>query len=105
VLEGLIKGETFPDFTALRQVMRKEIRYDQQLGKNDNLEQQRLRELHDSRIKDLNNIVKSWVYYAHTKYQPTLNTARLLVPDNIQGAVVLDATASSNVLYELFKPA
>ena len=74
--------------------MRKEIRYDQQLGKNDNLEQQRLRELHDSRIKDLNNIVKSWVYYAHTEYQPTLNTARLLVPDNIQGAVVLDATAS-----------
>ena len=105
VLESLIKGETFPDFTALRQVMRKEIRYDQQLGKNDNLEQQRLRELHDSRIKDLNNIVKSWVYYAHTEYQPTLNTARLLVPDNIQGAVVLDATASSNFLYELFKPA
>ena len=105
VLEALIKGETFPDFTALRQVMRKEIRYDQQLGKNDNLEQQRLRELHDSRIRDLNNIVKSWVYYAHTEYQPTLNTARLLVPDNIQGAVVLDATASSNVLYELFKSA
>lgn len=105
VLEALIKGKTFPDFTALRQVMRKEIRYDQQLGKNDNLEQQRLRELHDSRIRDLNNIVKSWVYYAHTEYQPTLNTARLLVPDNIQGAVVLDATASSNVLYELFKSA
>ena len=105
VLEALIKGKTFPDFTALRQVMRKEIRYDHQLGKNDNLEQQRLRELHDSRIRDLNNIVKSWVYYAHTEYQPTLNTARLLVPDNIQGAVVLDATASSNVLYELFKSA
>ena len=105
VLEALIKGETLPDFTALRQVMRKEIRYDQQLGKNDNLEQQRLRELHDSRIRDLNNIVKSWIYYAHTEYQPTLNTARLLVPENIQGAVVLDATASSNVLYELFKSA
>jgi hypothetical protein len=105
VLEGLIKGETFPDFTSLRQVMRKEIRYDQQLGKNDNLEQQRLRELHDSRIRDLNNIVKSWIYYAHTKCGPALNTARLLVPENIQGAIVLDATASSNVLYELFKPA
>jgi len=105
VLEGLIKGETFPDFTALRQVMRKEIRYDQQSGKHDNIEQQRLREIHDSRIRDLNNIIKSWIYYAHTEYQPTLNTARLLVPENIQGAVVLDATASSNVIYELFKPA
>jgi len=30
ILEDLIKGETFTDFTALRQVMRKEIRYDQQ---------------------------------------------------------------------------
>ena len=95
ILEGLIKGETFPDFTALRQVMRKEIKYDQQSGKHDNIEQQRLREIHDSRIRDLNNIIKSWIYYAHTEYQPTLNTARLLVPDNIQGAVVLDATASS----------
>ena len=85
--------------------MREEIRYDQLLCKTDNLEQQRLRELHDSRIRDLNNIIKSWIYYAHTEYQPTLNTARLLVPDNVQGAVVLDATASSNVLYDLFKPA
>ena len=57
ILEDLIKGETFPDFTALRQVMRKEIRYDQQSGKHDNIEQQRLREIHDSRIRDLNNIV------------------------------------------------
>ena len=105
ILESLIKEGTVPDFTALRQVMREEIRYDQLLCKTDNLEQQRLRELHDSRIRDLNNIIKSWIYYAHTEYQPTLNTARLLVPDNVQGAVVLDATASSNVLYDLFKPA
>jgi hypothetical protein len=105
VLENLIKEEIVPDFTGLRRAMREEIRYDLQSGKSDNLEQQRLRELHDSIIRDLNNIIKSWVYYAHTKYEPTLNTARLLVPDDIQGAVVLDATASSNVLYELFKPA
>jgi len=105
ILESLIKEETVPDFTALRQIMREEIRYDQLLCKTDNLEQQRLRELHDSRIRDLNNIIKSWIYYAHTEYQPTLNTARLLVPDNVQGAVVLDATASSNILYDLFKPA
>ena len=105
ILESLIKEGTVPDFTALRQIMREEIRYDQLLCKTDNLEQQRLRELHDSRIRDLNNIIKSWIYYAHTEYQPTLNTARLLVPDNVQGAVVLDATASSNVLYDLFKPA
>ena len=105
VLESLIRDEIAPNFTGLRRAMREEIRYDLQSGKNDNLEQQRLRELHDSRIRDLNNIIKSWVYYAHTEYQPTLNTARLLVPDNIQGAVVLDATASSNVLYELFPPA
>jgi DEAD/DEAH box helicase len=105
ILKSLIEEEVTCDFIGLRKAMRAGIRYDNQSGKSDNLEQQRLRELHDTRIRDLDNIVKSWVYYAHTEYQPTLNTARLLVPDNIQGAVVLDATASSNVLYKLFKPA
>ena len=57
VLESLIKEEIVPDFTGLRKTMREEIRYDLQSGKNDNLEQQRLRELHDSRIRDLNNII------------------------------------------------
>jgi hypothetical protein len=31
---GFVKGETFPDFKALQQVMRKEIRYGQQLEKS-----------------------------------------------------------------------
>jgi RAD3-like DEAD/DEAH box helicase len=105
ILESLIKDETTLDFIALRKVMREEIRYDLQLLKNDPLEQQRLRELHDGRIKDLSNIIKSWVYYARGEFDATINTARLLVPEDIQGAIILDATASSNVLYQLFKPA
>ena len=105
ILGDLIKNKKVLCFTGLRQAMRKEIRYDHLLGKSDNLEQQTQRETHDLRIRDLVNIIKSWVYYAHVNRQPTLNTARLLVPDHIQGAVVLDATASRNVLYELFPPA
>lgn len=46
------------------------------------------------------------MYYAKVpKHGHTLNTSRLAVPLNFKGAVVLDATASSNVTYELFKKA
>jgi hypothetical protein len=56
-------------------------------------------------MEDLEDIVQSWVYYAHVNGQPTLNTARLIIPDYMQGAAVLDATAGRNVMYELFPPA
>jgi hypothetical protein len=102
--EDLIKNKKVLSFTGLRQAMRKETKYDELLGKTDNLERQRLREIHDLVIRDLDNIIKSWAYYAHVNHQPALHTARLLVPDFVQGAVVLDATANRNVLYELFPP-
>ena len=60
---------------------------------------------HDERIKNLNNIFRSWRYYASAEAKPTFNTARLLVPDDVKGAVVFDATASSNVIYKLFDQA
>jgi hypothetical protein len=102
VLDKLIEKEKIPDFSALREAMRKEVNYDHQILKSDSQEKRRLSQIHDNRIKSLHTIFKSWVYYAHCDFQPSLNTARLLVPEGVKGAVVLDATASSNVLYELF---
>ncbi len=97
--------EAPPDFTPLRKALRERARYDHQLGKNDLRENERLKKLHDERLKSLDCILKSWLYYAKVLSKHTLNTARLLVPEDVKGAVVLDATASSSVLYELFKPA
>ncbi len=65
----------------------------------------RLRKLHDARLKSVHGILRSWAYYAKKKGIPTLNTARLLVPEDVKGAVILDATASSNVLLDIWKDA
>ena len=104
VLDKILKEGEIPDLDALRKDMRT-IEYDKQLGKNDALERQRLMMRHDERIKNLNNIFRSWRYYASAEAKPTFNTARLLVPDDVKGAVVLDATASSDVIYKLFDQA
>ena len=104
VLDKILKEGEIPDLDALRKDMRT-IKYDKQLGKNDALERQRLMMRHDQRIKNLNNIFRSWRYYASYESKPTFNTARLLVPDKVKGAVVLDATASSDLIYKLFDQA
>lgn len=46
--------------------------------------------------------VNQWRFYSKRGKVHTANTSALLVPDNIKGAVVLDATASQNLLYRLF---
>ena len=104
VLDKILKEGEIPDLDALRKDMRT-IKYDKQLGKNDALERQRLMMRHDQRIKNLNNIFRSWRYYASYESKPTFHTARLLVPDKVKGAVVLDATASSDLIYKLFDQA
>jgi hypothetical protein len=104
VLEKIIKEDKLPDLDALRKEMRT-IEYDKQQGKSDALERQRLSRIHDERIKNLNNIFKSWQYYVSSESKPTLNTARLLIPDDVKGAVVLDATANCDLIYKLFNQA
>ena len=44
----------------------------------------------------------SWVWQMKYQGNLTFNTARLLVPQDVKGAVVLDATADTNVFYEVF---
>jgi hypothetical protein len=92
------------DFGGLRAAL-KGVRFDLQTCKHDPSERARLSQVHDARLRSLQHIVAQWVYYARVENRNTLNTARLLVPDAVKGAVVLDATASSSVLYELFEHA
>lgn len=105
LLKEMVKVGTAPDITALRAALR-EVPFDRQLRKSDPEECARLLAIHDKRLKSLQHIFKNWIFHAKTFDEGhSLNTARLLVPDNVKGAVVLDATASANVLYELFKQA
>jgi DEAD/DEAH box helicase len=89
-----------PGFMALINDL-KGIQFDHQINKNDPMERQRLRQIHEKRLKDLYYIHRHWAYYANHKDHHTLNTARLLVPEGIKGCVVMDATASTNKVYDL----
>jgi predicted Rdx family selenoprotein len=104
IKERITQGKT-PDLSELRRYLRDTVRFDRQIGKNDLKENERLCKYHDERLKSLHSIFRSWVYYAKIDGRHTLNTARLLIPEGVKGAVVLDATASSNVLYEVFDDA
>src|SRR5690606_8705390 len=53
-------------------------------------------------LSSVDALYQSWFYYNKDNSKPTFNTARLLVPKNARGAVILDATAGCNVMYELF---
>lgn len=102
LLREMVKQGTPPDYTALRTDLRS-VRFDLQQHRSDLLENSRLVKLHDNRLKQIDTIFRSWSYYAKSGVDGhTLNTARLLVPEVSKGAVVLDATAIHDVIYELF---
>jgi hypothetical protein len=54
-------------------------------------------------LQDIQATFSSWNWYAHKVTGPSINTARLIVPDDIAGAVVLDATAGTSLAYRLFE--
>jgi hypothetical protein len=89
-----------PDLSKLIEALR-EVRFDSQIGKEDILECERLRRRHESRLKSLHYLFRSWTYYSKHSIDHQFNTARLLIPEGIKGCVVMDATASTNVVYEL----
>lgn len=59
----------------------------------------------DGRFKSVHHLLREYNYSARVDGKDTLSTSRLLIPDNVKGACVLDATASSNLIYQLFKSA
>ena len=90
------------DFTGLSKAIRDNVRIDRAiLLRNDPDEDDRLKRIYDKTLRSLNALLKSWLWYARTNMTHTLNTARLLIPEDVKGAVILDATASTNVNYEL----
>jgi hypothetical protein len=59
---------------------------------------------HQKRLSNLAQMYRDWSYYSKHGKDHTLKSARMLLPkDGIQGAVVMDATASANRVYSLHK--
>jgi hypothetical protein len=59
---------------------------------------------HEERLNNAAQIYRDWSYYSKQGKEQTLKSARLLLPkEGIRGAVIMDATASANKVYGLFK--
>jgi len=101
--DGLVPLRDDLDFTYLRQALR-EVRLDHLLLRRDDLgENKRLAQGYDQIIKGIHLTIDNWNWYAKKRKAHTMNTARLIVPEEVMGAVVLDATASSSLIYQLFE--
>lgn len=89
------------DFTSFKQAL-KEISYDSMLFKRDAMENMRLYQKCMDITSSIDSLFKSFIFYSKNQTKPTFNTARLLVPPDIKGAVIFDATATSNPVYDVF---
>lgn len=94
-----------PDLTEFRKAFRERFSDAYVLRLKDQRALEAVRTRHDNRLRSLHALFRTWQYYARIEGRDTLNTARLLVPDNMNGVVVMDATASRNVVYEVFSKA
>lgn len=86
----------------LRRAMRS-IRYDHLSGVTDGVLHRRMAESVDETLKDAQGILERWAYYAKRGNEHSFNSSEFLIPLDVPGPVVLDATASQNFLYDLFE--
>lgn len=56
-------------------------------------------------LQGVDMLLEQWAWYSRKLGKDTLNVAKLIVPDGLRGPVVLDATASQNLTWELFQEA
>jgi len=92
------------DFWGLRRAL-KEYSFDKAIGTRNTLVDDLLWRRSEKTLLAIEAIFKSWVYYVKDQNVHTLNTSKLLLPEDARGAVIMDATASCNVIYDLFKEA
>jgi hypothetical protein len=109
MLESLMlspEGDKYfpPDFRELREAIKKTQQTQFRQGNRSTSEDIR-REL-DELIRDADAVWRNdWVWQTKQQGAITLSTAKLLIPEDVKGAVVLDATAGHNVFYEVFDKA
>ena len=98
------RSEPALSFAALSEAMHR-VRLDEQLSKRDDDENRRLHMMVRDWLSTADALYGSWFYHSKQLNMPTFNTAKLMIPEESSPAVILDATASCNVLYRLFDKA
>jgi hypothetical protein len=93
-----------PDMAAIQQAM-KSLPYDTMvLNEHNASSRDRIwRKVRDILIQ-AEAVMEQWAYYAKKGNEHSINSASFLIPWDVPGPVVLDATANANFLWDLFGP-
>jgi hypothetical protein len=101
--KGNLRMPAIYDMTELRREL-PSLRLDRRFALRSDAKEQAFQvERISKALQDIQATLSSWNWYAHKVTGPSINTARLIVPDDIAGAVVLDATAGTSLAYRLFE--
>ena len=98
------KMSAMPDMAALQSAM-KHLRYDALvLNENHAGSRERIAEKVDATLRASQVVTEQWAYYSQKGTEHSINSSSLLIPLNVPGPVVLDATAHANFMWDLFGP-
>jgi hypothetical protein len=93
-----------PDMDALRRAM-KSLRYDTLvLNENHVGNHETIAKKVNDTIRGSQVVTEQWAYYSQNGSEHSINSSSLLIPLNVPGPVVLDATANTNFMWDLFGP-
>lgn len=93
-----------PDMAALQAAM-KRLRYDKLvLNENHDGSRERIAEKVSDTLRGSQVVTDQWAYYSQKGTEHSINSSSLLIPMNVPGPVVLDATANTNFMWDLFGP-
>src|SRR5262249_16423127 len=96
VHDGRIKFPQPYALGPLREAM-SPLRYDlMTLRKDSPCDRQRIAGIVDDTLRSCEAIMARWAYYYRKGKEDTFNSSQLLIPQDLPGPVVLDATASQN---------
>jgi hypothetical protein len=91
-----------PEMGALRTAM-KALPYDTLvLNENNDSSRDRIARKVDGTLRDAQAVMERWAYYALKGKEHSVNSSAFLLPWDVPGPVVLDATANANFLWDLF---
>jgi hypothetical protein len=97
-------GIQLPDMDALRLAM-KRLQYDTLvLNENNDGSRKRIAKKVDDTLRGSQAVMEQWAYYHQKGQEHSINSSSFLIPWNLPGPVVLDATANANFLWNLFGP-
>ena len=93
-----------PDMSALQSAM-KRLRYDTLvLGANNDGGRKHIAEKVDDTMRGSQVVTEQWAYYSQKGTEHSINSSSFLIPLDVPGPVVLDATAHTNFMWDLFGP-